>query len=112
MLLAMKDEAGSNLTNEENDFMLNNSYSKDTLEELTVAIMLMDQLQPLDDNTKHVHHIMQRMLVRLGYQNPEHLKKAIASQHKLYNGDSLHSANLIIDSPDLEETLEDAKKVD
>nr|GEX22423.1 hypothetical protein [Tanacetum cinerariifolium] len=110
MLLAMKDEAGSNLTNEENDFMLNNSYSKDTLEELTVAIMLMDQLQPLYDNAKHVNHIMQRLLVRLGYQNPEHLKKAIASQPKLYNGDSLHSANLIIDSPDSEETLEDAKK--
>ncbi|GJV36594.1 retrovirus-related pol polyprotein from transposon TNT 1-94 [Tanacetum coccineum] len=46
----------------------------------------------------------------LGYQNPERLKKAIAAQPKLYNGDSLHSANLIIDSPDLEETLEDAEE--
>ncbi|GJR22583.1 retrovirus-related pol polyprotein from transposon TNT 1-94 [Tanacetum coccineum] len=34
MLLAMKDEAGSNLKDEENDFMLDNSYG---LEELTAA---------------------------------------------------------------------------
>ncbi|GKA52618.1 hypothetical protein Tco_0745933 [Tanacetum coccineum] len=37
MLLAMKDEAGSNLKDEENDFMLDNSYGDETLEELTAA---------------------------------------------------------------------------
>ncbi|GJT97508.1 hypothetical protein Tco_1093026 [Tanacetum coccineum] len=37
MLLAMKDEFGSNLKDEENDFMLDNSYRDETLEELTVA---------------------------------------------------------------------------
>ncbi|GKE55239.1 putative ribonuclease H-like domain-containing protein [Tanacetum coccineum] len=36
MLLAMKDEAGSNLKGEENDFTLDNSYGDETLEELTV----------------------------------------------------------------------------
>ncbi|GKD63676.1 retrovirus-related pol polyprotein from transposon TNT 1-94 [Tanacetum coccineum] len=41
MLLAIKDEAGSNLTNEENDFMLDTSYGEETIEELTVAVMLM-----------------------------------------------------------------------
>ncbi|GJX51510.1 hypothetical protein Tco_0278355 [Tanacetum coccineum] len=41
MLLAMKDEAGSNLNNEENDFMLDTSCGEETMEELTVAIMLM-----------------------------------------------------------------------
>nr|GEV47201.1 hypothetical protein [Tanacetum cinerariifolium] len=35
---AMKDEAGSNLSNEENDFMLDTSYGED-LEELTAAFM-------------------------------------------------------------------------
>ncbi|GJV55552.1 hypothetical protein Tco_1456557 [Tanacetum coccineum] len=40
MLLAMKDEAGSNLSNEENDFMLDTSYGED-LEELTAAVMYM-----------------------------------------------------------------------
>ncbi|GKF60309.1 hypothetical protein Tco_0177095 [Tanacetum coccineum] len=46
----------------------------------------------------------------LGYQNPEHLKKAIATQPKMYDGDMLHSEKLIINSPDSEETLEDAEE--
>ncbi|GJX20479.1 hypothetical protein Tco_0223156 [Tanacetum coccineum] len=53
MLLAMKDEAGSNLSNEENDFMLDTSYGED-LEELTAAVMLMARLQPADDNAEIV----------------------------------------------------------
>ncbi|GJT69322.1 hypothetical protein Tco_1028608 [Tanacetum coccineum] len=51
MLLAMKDEVGSNLSNEENDFMLDTSYGQD-LEDLTVAVMLMARLQPADDNAE------------------------------------------------------------
>ncbi|GKA58742.1 retrovirus-related pol polyprotein from transposon TNT 1-94 [Tanacetum coccineum] len=43
MLLAMKDEVGSSLIFEENDFMLDTSYGED-LEELTAAIMLMARL--------------------------------------------------------------------
>ncbi|GKE38174.1 hypothetical protein Tco_1461579, partial [Tanacetum coccineum] len=41
----------------------------------------------------------------LGYKNPERLKKAIAAQPKMYDGEMLHSAKLNIDSPDSEETL-------
>ncbi|GJU86103.1 hypothetical protein Tco_1293649 [Tanacetum coccineum] len=46
----------------------------------------------------------------LGYQNPERLKKAIATQTKMYDGERLRSTKLIIDSPDSEETLEDAEE--
>ncbi|GJT58225.1 hypothetical protein Tco_0993279 [Tanacetum coccineum] len=46
----------------------------------------------------------------LGYQNPERLKKAIAAQPKMYDGERLHNTKLIIDSPDSEETLEDAQE--
>ncbi|GKB01041.1 putative RNA-directed DNA polymerase [Tanacetum coccineum] len=53
MLLAMKDEAGSNLSNEENDFMLDTSYGED-LEELTTAVILMAQLQSADENAETV----------------------------------------------------------
>ncbi|GJX84306.1 retrovirus-related pol polyprotein from transposon TNT 1-94 [Tanacetum coccineum] len=53
MLLAMKDEAGSNLSNEENDFMLDTSYGEE-LEELTAAVMLMVRLQPADENAETV----------------------------------------------------------
>ncbi|GJW55682.1 putative ribonuclease H-like domain-containing protein [Tanacetum coccineum] len=44
MLLAMKDQAGSNLNNEENDFMLDNSFGDETLEELTVALIMMARI--------------------------------------------------------------------
>nr|GEV88481.1 copia protein [Tanacetum cinerariifolium] len=50
MLMAMKDEAGSNLNEEENDFMLDNAYGDDTLEELSASIIMMARIQPADDN--------------------------------------------------------------
>nr|GFC11413.1 hypothetical protein [Tanacetum cinerariifolium] len=50
MLLAMKDKGGSNLKDEENYFMLDNSYEDETLEELTTAVIMMAQIQPADDN--------------------------------------------------------------
>ncbi|GKF74700.1 retrovirus-related pol polyprotein from transposon TNT 1-94, partial [Tanacetum coccineum] len=43
MLLAIKDEVGRNLGNEENDFMLDTSNGEE-LEELTAAVMLMARL--------------------------------------------------------------------
>ncbi|GJV37664.1 putative ribonuclease H-like domain-containing protein [Tanacetum coccineum] len=52
MLLAMKDEAGSNLKDEENDFMLDNSYGDETMEELTTAVIMMTRIQPADDNVE------------------------------------------------------------
>ncbi|GJY76781.1 hypothetical protein Tco_0481897 [Tanacetum coccineum] len=54
MLLTMKDEARSNLNDEENDFMLDNSFGDETLEELTVAVIMMAQIQPADDNAMKV----------------------------------------------------------
>ncbi|GJZ83799.1 hypothetical protein Tco_0648972 [Tanacetum coccineum] len=41
MLLALKDEAEANLDNEENDFMLDNAYGDNTLEELNAAVIMM-----------------------------------------------------------------------
>ncbi|GJU80230.1 hypothetical protein Tco_1282595 [Tanacetum coccineum] len=51
---AMKDEAESNLNNEENDFMLNTSYGEETMKELTVLVMLMVRIQPADGNVENV----------------------------------------------------------
>ncbi|GKC20400.1 hypothetical protein Tco_1022550, partial [Tanacetum coccineum] len=50
MLLAMKDEAGSNLKDKENDFMLDSSYGDETLEELTAVVIMMAHIQPANDN--------------------------------------------------------------
>nr|GEW91602.1 hypothetical protein [Tanacetum cinerariifolium] len=46
--------SGSNLNNEENDFMLDTSYGNETIEELTVAVMLMARIQPANGNAKTV----------------------------------------------------------
>ncbi|GJX49099.1 hypothetical protein Tco_0275944 [Tanacetum coccineum] len=247
MLLAMKDEAGSNLKDEENDFLLDNSYVEETMKELTAVVMLMARIQPADGNAEtvpsydanavsevnasskvheHVTHVKCKTIIQtsdddqidsniifndpyvennggtsahdsnahdeyheiqmlaynvqretenkkqlnnelkkqkellqkeletyivnleekpsshdrivykmgqsiqaihmlgkkpnkvydpflkagLGYKNPERLKKAIATQPKMYDGKRLHSAKLTIDSPDSEETLEDVKE--
>ncbi|GJS06686.1 hypothetical protein Tco_0363482 [Tanacetum coccineum] len=52
MLLAMKDEAGSNLKDEKNDFMLDNSYGDETLEELTVVVIMIARIQLADENAE------------------------------------------------------------
>nr|GEV35247.1 hypothetical protein [Tanacetum cinerariifolium] len=213
MLLAMKDEAGSNLKDEENDFMLDNSYGNETLEELTGVVIMMARIQSADDNAafepsydakaiseyketfeelereirtdkdnieqilkekdkiesdffkienekiiiqhetplakkafkerenryledicdfeeklsshdRIVYKISQSiqtihmlgkepnkvydhfLKVGLGYKDPKRLKKAIAAQPKMYDGEMLHNSSLKIDSPDSEETLE------
>ncbi|GKB42990.1 retrovirus-related pol polyprotein from transposon TNT 1-94 [Tanacetum coccineum] len=173
MLIAMKDEAKGTLNDKGNDFMLDNAYEDETLEELTVAVIMMARIQPSDDNAetepkydakaisevnaqshkwldiqsniifddpyvgnncrtvKHAHdqsfdieslmakkafkarenNYLNDKLTGLGYQNPERLKKAVAAQPKMYDGERLHSTKLIIDSPDFEETLEDAKEI-
>ncbi|GKA94379.1 retrovirus-related pol polyprotein from transposon TNT 1-94 [Tanacetum coccineum] len=46
----------------------------------------------------------------LGYKKLERLKKAIAAQQKMYHGEMLYSTKLNIDSPDSEETLEEAEE--
>nr|GEW87308.1 retrovirus-related Pol polyprotein from transposon TNT 1-94 [Tanacetum cinerariifolium] len=120
MLLAMKDEAESNLNNKENEFMLDTSYGEETIEELTAAVMLMAQIQPADGQLIQAIHMLGKtpnkvydpfLKARLGYKNPKRLKKAIAAQPNMYDGEKLHSVNLKIDSPDSVETLEDAKEI-
>ncbi|GJV41212.1 hypothetical protein Tco_1419652, partial [Tanacetum coccineum] len=51
MLLALKDEVGAHLDDEENDFMLDNAYGDNTLEELNAAIIMMARIQPTDDKS-------------------------------------------------------------
>ncbi|GKB14398.1 integrase, catalytic region, zinc finger, CCHC-type containing protein [Tanacetum coccineum] len=51
MLLATKDEAGVHLDEDENDFMLDNAYGDNTLNELNVALIMMACIQPTDDKT-------------------------------------------------------------
>nr|GFB38692.1 hypothetical protein [Tanacetum cinerariifolium] len=52
LLLAMIDEAERNLSNEENDFMLDNAYGEETLDESTASVMLMARIQPANENAE------------------------------------------------------------
>nr|GEZ02368.1 hypothetical protein [Tanacetum cinerariifolium] len=55
MLLAMKDEAESNLKDEENDFMLDNSYGAETLEEKTAtAVSEVNASHEVHEQENHV----------------------------------------------------------
>nr|GEZ09819.1 hypothetical protein [Tanacetum cinerariifolium]GEZ19811.1 hypothetical protein [Tanacetum cinerariifolium] len=98
---SMKDEAESNLKDEENDFMLNISYRDETLEELTAAVIMMAQIQSADDNAAS----------EPSYDAKAVSKKGIAAQPKMYDGEMLHSTSLKIDSPDSEKTLEDTEEI-
>ncbi|GJY54949.1 hypothetical protein Tco_0446613 [Tanacetum coccineum] len=51
MLLATKDEAGVHLDKEENDFMLDNAYGDNMLEELNAATIMMACIQSTDDKS-------------------------------------------------------------
>ncbi|GJW08954.1 hypothetical protein Tco_1571377 [Tanacetum coccineum] len=52
MLLAMKYEAGGTLNDEENDFMLDNAYGDETLEELIAAVFMMARIKQADDSAE------------------------------------------------------------
>nr|GEV27622.1 hypothetical protein [Tanacetum cinerariifolium] len=115
MLLAMKDEAGSNLNDEENDFMLENAYRDETLEELAtedrIVYKIGQSIQTIHMLGKTPYKVYNPFLkAGLGYQNLERLKKNITAQQKMYDGEELHNTKLIIDSPDSEETLEEAEE--
>ncbi|GKC05593.1 hypothetical protein Tco_0997203 [Tanacetum coccineum] len=81
--------------------------------------MLAYDVQREAENQKRLNNELKKQKILLqkeletsgsGYKNPERLKKAIAAQPKMYYGEKLHSAKLVIDSPDSEETLEYAEK--
>ncbi|GKA37289.1 hypothetical protein Tco_0723854 [Tanacetum coccineum] len=50
MLLVMKDEAGGNLNEEDNDFMLDDHDGDDSLEEMNATVIMMAQIQPAENN--------------------------------------------------------------
>nr|GEU51320.1 putative reverse transcriptase domain-containing protein [Tanacetum cinerariifolium] len=123
MLLAMKDEAGSNSRTKK--IISCSTTRKKTKKYLEDIVDLEEKLSSHDQIVYKIGQSIQtiHMLEKkpnkvydpfleagLGYKNPERLKKTIAAQQKMYDGERLHSAKLTIDSPDSEETLEDAEE--
>ncbi|GKE70566.1 hypothetical protein Tco_1528638 [Tanacetum coccineum] len=105
----MEDEAGSNLKDEENDFMLDNSYGDETLKELTVAVIMMARIQPADDNdvtepnydTKAVNEVnaLHKMIPKGVHEHKNHGKRKTIINTS--DNDQIDS-NIIFDDPDVE----------
>ncbi|GJZ01171.1 putative ribonuclease H-like domain-containing protein [Tanacetum coccineum] len=104
MLLAMKDEAGSNLNNEENDFMLDTSYGEEAMEKLTTAVMLMARIQPADSNAKTVPSYDAKVVSEVNASSKVH--EQIRHEKRKTNiqtsDDDQIDSNIIFDDPYVE----------
>ncbi|GKB37023.1 hypothetical protein Tco_0881965 [Tanacetum coccineum] len=102
-------EAGSNLNEEENDFMLDNSFGDETLEELTTVVIMMAQIQPADDNAmtepaydaKAVSEVnaSYKMIPKGVYEHKNHGKRKTIIN--TFDDDQIDS-NIIFDDPYVE----------
>ncbi|GJY44878.1 hypothetical protein Tco_0433091 [Tanacetum coccineum] len=104
MLLAMKDEPESNIRDEENDFLLDNSYGEEKMEELTVVVMLMARIQPADGNTETVPSYDAKAVSEVNalskvHKQVSHVKCKTIIQ--TYDDDQIDS-NIIFDDPYVE----------
>nr|GFB64378.1 hypothetical protein [Tanacetum cinerariifolium] len=103
MLLAMKDEAESNLNNEENDFMLDTSYGEETMEELTATLMLMARIQPTDGNAETVPSYDAKAISKVNASSKVHkqVSHMKCKTIQTFNDDQIHF-NIIFDYPYVE----------
>ncbi|GJX09896.1 hypothetical protein Tco_0199755 [Tanacetum coccineum] len=104
MLLAMKDEAESNLQDEENDFMLDNSYGDETLEELTTAVIMMARIQPADENDESEPSYDAKAVSEVNASNKVHEQVNHAKRKTIihtFDDDQIDS-NIIFDDPYVE----------
>ncbi|GJU61649.1 hypothetical protein Tco_1243484 [Tanacetum coccineum] len=104
MLLAMKDEAGSNLKDEENDFLLDNSYGEETTKELTTAVMLMARIQPAVGNAETVPSYDAKAISEVNalskvHEQVSHVKCKTIIQT---SDDDQNDSNIIFDDPYVE----------
>ncbi|GKD72472.1 hypothetical protein Tco_1330754 [Tanacetum coccineum] len=100
---AMKYEAGDNLSNEENDFMLDISYRED-LEELTASVMLMARLLPADENAETVASYDAKAVSQVHASSKVH-EQVSHGKHKTIiqtTDDDQIDSNIIFDDPFVE----------
>ncbi|GJT58438.1 retrovirus-related pol polyprotein from transposon TNT 1-94 [Tanacetum coccineum] len=115
MLLATKDEAGVHLDDEENDFVFTIAIGDDQLEELNASVIMMDHLQPIDndfdaepkydsDFVSEVNDSQMKMINGL-FENNDHKQRQhakLATIKPTYVDDQIDS-NIIFDDPYVED---------
>nr|GEW47972.1 hypothetical protein [Tanacetum cinerariifolium] len=97
-------QPGSNLNNEENDFLLDNLYGEKTMEELTVAVMLMDRIQPADGNAETVpsYDVKAVREVNASYKVYEQVSHVKCKTIIQTSDDDQIDSNIIFDDPYVE----------
>ncbi|GJR04010.1 hypothetical protein Tco_0526994 [Tanacetum coccineum] len=100
----MKDEAGSNLKDEENDFMLDNSYGDETLKELTAAVIIVARIQPADDNADSLLSYDAKAVSEVNASNKVHEQVNHAKRKTIIptSDDDQIDSNIIFDDPYVE----------
>ncbi|GJW60645.1 hypothetical protein Tco_0109980 [Tanacetum coccineum] len=104
MLLAMKDEAGSNLKDEENAFMVDNSFRDETLEELTAAVIMMARIQPIDDKAESEPSYDAKAVSEVNASNSVHKQVNRVKRKTIIHtsDDDQIDSNIIFDDPYVE----------
>ncbi|GKC65946.1 hypothetical protein Tco_1098544, partial [Tanacetum coccineum] len=104
MLLAMKDEAGSNLNNEENNFMRDTSYGKETMEELTAPVMLIARIQPANGNAETVPSYDAKAVSEVNVSSKVHEQMHHEKRKTIIqtSDDDQSDSNIIFDDPYME----------
>ncbi|GJW12856.1 hypothetical protein Tco_1578683 [Tanacetum coccineum] len=104
MLLAMKDDARSNLNNEENDFMLDTSYGDETMEDLIVVVMLIDRIQPADGNAETVLSYDAKAVSEVNASSKVHEQMCHEKRKTIIqtSDDDQIDSNIIFDDPYME----------
>nr|GEW36029.1 hypothetical protein [Tanacetum cinerariifolium] len=100
----MKDEAESNLKDKENDFILDNSYRDETLEEITATVIMMARIQPADDNADSESSYDAKAVSEVNALNKVHEQVNHAKRKTIihtYDDDQIDS-NIIFDDTFLE----------
>ncbi|GJU82732.1 putative ribonuclease H-like domain-containing protein [Tanacetum coccineum] len=117
ILLAIKDEAGSNLTNEENDFMLDSSYGEETVEELTaVAVSEVNASSKAHDQ---MHHEKRKTIIQTSdddqidsniiFDDPYLENNGGTSDHDSNDHDEYHKIQMLAD--DVQREAENQKQL-
>ncbi|GJS49939.1 retrovirus-related pol polyprotein from transposon TNT 1-94 [Tanacetum coccineum] len=101
MLLAMKDKAGSHVSNEENDFMLDNAYGEELLDELTASVMLMARLQLADGTTDTIPSYDEKAVSQVHVSSTAHEQVSYVKRKTIIQttDDDQIDSNIIFDDP-------------
>ncbi|GJW11713.1 putative reverse transcriptase domain-containing protein [Tanacetum coccineum] len=94
---------GLNLSNEENDFMLDTSYGEE-LEELTATVMLMARLQPADENAETVPSYDAKAVSQVHASSKVHEQVSYGKRKTIIQtmDDDQIDSNIIFDDPFVE----------